>query len=124
MAALEHFKIVDDHAEYRPTGRVALGEGVRLIASAIALAREQQARKLLVVTRGLATTERPTLATRYSMMKQFAEAAKGLVKVAIVTRPAMIDPQKFGVTVAVNSGLALDVFTTEEEALAWLQQGV
>jgi len=32
----------------------------------------------------------------------------------------MIDPQKFGVTVALNRGLICDVFTTEAEAIAWL----
>jgi uncharacterized protein (DUF2384 family) len=32
----------------------------------------------------------------------------------------MIDPEKFGVTVAFNLGFASDVFTSEEEALTWL----
>jgi hypothetical protein len=32
----------------------------------------------------------------------------------------MIDARKFGATVAANAGLILDVFTTEEQALAWL----
>jgi hypothetical protein len=56
------------------------------------------------------------------MMTRWAAAAQGLVKVAVVTKPEMIDAQKFGVTVAANHGLALDVFTSEEEALAWLQR--
>jgi hypothetical protein len=32
----------------------------------------------------------------------------------------MIDPAKFGVTVAANRGLVSNVFTTEAEAVAWL----
>jgi hypothetical protein len=124
MVVPEHFKLTGDHAEYRPTGQVSPGECVTLIASAIAFAREQQARKLLIVTLGLKNNERLTIAARYEMMQEWAKAAKGLVKVAIVTRPRMIDPQKFEVTVAANSGLNLDVFTTEDEALAWLRQSV
>ena len=41
--------------------------------------------------------------------------------VAVVTYPEMIDPQKFGVTVATNIGFVSDVFTSEEEALTWLR---
>jgi hypothetical protein len=31
------------------------------------------------------------------------------------------NPQKFGVTVAANSGLIGDIFTTEEAAITWLR---
>ena len=34
--------------------------------------------------------------------------------------PEFIDPQKFGVTVALNRRLIADVFELEEPALAWL----
>ena len=39
----------------------------------------------------------------------------------MVARAEMIDPQKFGVTVAENLGLITDVFTLQAEALAWLR---
>jgi preprotein translocase subunit YajC len=39
----------------------------------------------------------------------------------MVARAEMIDPKKFGVTVAANSGLVGDVFESEEKALAWLR---
>jgi hypothetical protein len=38
----------------------------------------------------------------------------------MVARAEMIDPRKFGVTVAANRGLMSDIFTTEAEARAWL----
>jgi hypothetical protein len=38
----------------------------------------------------------------------------------MVARAEMIDPQKFGVTVAALRGLVSNVFTTEVEARAWL----
>jgi hypothetical protein len=92
MAELEHFKILDNRAEYRPTGQASLHEAVQLITSAIVFAREHQIRRLLVVTRGLTGATQPTLTTRYLFMKEWAQAAQGIVQVAIVTRPEMIDP--------------------------------
>ena len=59
MSELQHFSIVDDHAEYRPTGQVSILQMVQLVASAIAFAREQQLRKLLVVISGLAGFQPP-----------------------------------------------------------------
>lgn len=120
MAELEHFRTLDGYAEYRPSGRVTLDQGVQLVTSAIAFARKQQVRRLLVVTAGLTGVVPPTLSARYLMMQTWATTAKGLVKVAVVTRPEMVDPQKFGVTVAANFGLTFNIFIAEEEALAWL----
>ena len=42
---------------------------------------------------------------------------------AMVLRPEYIDPQKFGITVALNRRLIADVFELEEPALAWLGSG-
>jgi hypothetical protein len=38
----------------------------------------------------------------------------------MVARAEMIDPEKFGVTVAAMRGLASNIFATEAEARAWL----
>jgi hypothetical protein len=38
-----------------------------------------------------------------------------------VTRPERIDPQRFGITVAANIGSVIEVFTSEEDALKWLE---
>ena len=47
------------------------------------------------------------------------------VVVGLAAQPIMaelqIDPEKFGITVALNAGLRADVYPTEPEALAWLQ---
>ena len=45
----------------------------------------------------------------------------GVVRVALVVRPERFDPRKFSTTVAANRGFTADAFTTEEEALNWLQ---
>ena len=38
------------------------------------------------------------------------------VKVAMVVRPELIDPERFGVTVARNRGLFSNAFSSESEA--------
>ena len=123
MGELQHFSIEGDHAEYRPTGQVSIPQMVKLVASAIAFAREQQLRKLLVVISGLVGFPPPSIVTRYNFIQEWARAAGGRVIVAMVARPEVIDPQKFGVTVAANRGLCSDIFETEseEEALSWLK---
>ena len=121
MSELQYFKIMGDHAEYRPTGDVSLSQAVQLVASALVFAREQHIGKLLVVTSGLTGFGPPLIADRYFFIKGWAEASGHIVRAALVARPEMIDYQKFGVTVAANNGFIADIFASEDEALAWLQ---
>ena len=76
---------------------------------------------MLVVTTGLIGFPPPTLMERFDFAVQWAGAAEAGICVAVVARPEMIDPHKFGVTVARNRGLIADVFTSEADALAWLE---
>src|SRR4051794_13470187 len=120
MSELPYFEVVGDHAEYRPAGRVSLAEGVRMITSALALARERRIEKLLVVTTGLTGFASPNLTERFFFMQEWAQAAGQRVQAALVASPEMIDPGRFGVTVAANRCFNADVFATEKEALDWL----
>lgn len=119
----QHFSIVDDHAEYRPVGTVSIQQMVELVDSAITFARDQQLRKLLVDTSGLTGFEPPTIVERYYFIQKWASVASGAVVMAMVAQPEMIEPEKFGVTVAANRGLRSDIFeaASEEEALSWLK---
>ena len=114
------FELVGDHAEFRPTGQVSLEQVSQLVTAAITSAREQQIQKLLVVTTGLKDLKSPGLASRYYFVADWARAAAGAVCVALVLQPELIDPQKFGVSVAASLGLKSDVFVSEPEALAYL----
>src|SRR5262245_19036923 len=122
MSELEHFEILKDHAVFRPTGQVSVDSGAELVTTAIAFARARRIRKLLVDASNLTGFEPPGIAARYFYMHGWARAAGGYVRVAFLARPEMIDPQKFGRTVAANVGFTADVFTTEEDALNWLQR--
>ncbi len=118
----EDFKIVGDHAEYRPMGRISLQQAIKMVAAAISLARERHVRNLLIDVSHLTGFKPPSVIDRYHFMHEWARAAGGTVRIAMVARPEMIDPQKFGVTVGVNLGLTSDVFASEEEALRWLTE--
>jgi hypothetical protein len=121
MSELRDFEIVDDHAEYRPVGELALDQATQLISSGIAFARERQVKKLMAVTLGLAGFQPPNVFQRYYFIHDWAKASGFSVRVAIVAHPEMIDPKKFGVLVATNIGFVCDVFTSEAQALAWLR---
>jgi hypothetical protein len=116
------FEMMQGHAVFRPTGEVSLHEAAQLITSAIAFSREQEVKKLLVVITSLTGFEPPNLAARYFFFREWARAAEGQVNVAFVAGPEMIDPEKMGILIGENAGLHSDAFTSEAEALAWLQR--
>lgn len=63
----------------------------------------------------------PSLVDRQRMVRQWADAADGRLRIVVVARPEFIDPERFGVTVAANFGLTVQVFEREEDAVAWLR---
>ena len=113
---------IGEIAVFRPTGTVSLEEGIRMLIDAIALAKESGIRKLVLNTLGLTGFQPPNTLERYYLGERMAHAAGGRVTVATVARADLIDPAKFGVTVARNRGLTTDVFTSEDEAILWLER--
>jgi len=118
---LEYFEIIDDRADYRPVGDVLLSEMVQMVTSALVFARERKIRKLLVVTTGLTGFKPPLVVDRYYFIREWAKASGHSVRTALVARPEMIDSRKFGVTVAANNNFIANIFSSEDEALTWLQ---
>ena len=120
MDAPENFEIIDGRAAYRPVGDVSLARVIRMVTDAITCARERNCREILIVTTALTGFESPSITERYFFVQEWVLASGGAVRVAMVVRPDMIDPRKFGVTVAANRGLTAEVFASAEEAVAWL----
>jgi hypothetical protein len=114
------FEVARDRGLYRPVGTMSLDQAVGLIRDAIAAARREGARDLLVNTCGLGGFPSPDTFQRFFAVVSWAAAASGLARLAVVARAEMIDPQRFGVMVAANRGLVSNIFTTEAEAVAWL----
>jgi hypothetical protein len=120
MEKLEGFDIEEGRGIYRPVGSVSFYEAVTQVRAAIAAARMNKVRDLLIDSTALTGFVSPDTFQRFLAAVAWADEAKGGVRMALVAKAEMIDPKKFGVTVATNRGLVSNVFTTEDEARAWL----
>jgi len=116
----DHFVLHAGRGIYRPEGFMSFDQAVALIRAAIAAARRNQVRDLLVDTTALTGFPSPDTFERFLAAVEWAEEASAGVRLAMVARAEMIHPQKFGVIVAANKGLVSNIFTTEVEARAWL----
>ncbi len=120
MKAPENFEVMEGYCCYRLSGHGPLAEAANKVIEVIAFAREQGMRNLLIDTTRWTGYESPDTLERSQFARAFAEAAHSAVKVAMVVRPEMMDPDKLEVRVAKNRGLVGNVFDSEKEALAWL----
>lgn len=102
---------------------VLLSDAVGLVTEAIVEARRQRLAGLLFVLSGLTGFRSPSIAARHAMVREWANAAEGALRVAMVMPSEFIDPEAFGVVAARNFGLVGGGFITEAEAMAWLQEG-
>ena len=120
MVVPEAFEISGERGYFRPAAEVTLDQAVQMVGDAIVYARSRSLRELLVNIIGLTGFGPPTISQRYFIVEGWVAAARGQLRLAVACRPELIDPNKFGVTVAVNRGLDADVFSSESQAEAWL----
>jgi len=120
MKALEHFEVMEGYCCYRLLGHGPLAEAASKVIEAITFSREQGIRHLLIDATNWTGHKSPDTWERFTWAQAFAESAHSRVKLALVVRPEMMDPDKFEVTVARNRGLMGNVFDSEKDALAWL----
>jgi hypothetical protein len=62
----------------------------------------------------------PSTLNRYEMGTIASQLAPNVGRAAVVAPPSLIDPEKFGVQVASNRGLPIDIFSDRAAAVAWL----
>jgi hypothetical protein len=117
---LDGFVVEGNHAVYRPVGCVSFDEAVNRVRAAISCARSKEVRNLLVNTTAWTGFDSPDTFQRFLAASEWAEAARFDVRLAIVARAELIDPERFGVIVARNRGLVNNIFTSEVEARDWL----
>ncbi len=120
MSPPEHFEVNDDYARFRPVGAVSFESGLQLLREAIIYSRKNRLRKLLINVTNLTGFTPPTTLERLTLGKQIAEDGMSAVRIAMVAQEEMLDPRRFGVTVARNRGLITNAFACEEEAVRWL----
>jgi hypothetical protein len=110
------------------SGSFSLEEAKRVFLEALHAAVLQGVNKVLFDGRTL-TGELPTL-ERFHLAKFSAESVvqlqgRGLpagIKFACVLEEPLLDPERFGETVAVNRGLFMKAFDNVDEALEWLEE--
>lgn len=120
MKVPEHFEVMEGYCRYRLSGHGPLAEAAGKVIEVITYSREQGMRNLLIDTTGWTGHASPHTLERFNVALTFAQAASSAVKLAMVVRPEMMDPDKFEVTVATNRGMLGNVFDSEKDALAWL----
>jgi hypothetical protein len=120
MEAPENLDVMEGYGCYRLSGHGPLAEAAARVIEVITFSREQRVDRLLIDTTNWTGHQSPDTLDRYTWAQAFAEAARSMVRVAMVVRPEMVDPDKFEVTVARNRGLMGNVFDSEQDALRWL----
>jgi hypothetical protein len=120
MKVPEHFEIMEGYCCYRLSGHGPLAKAASKVIEVITFCREQGMRHLLIDTTSWTGHKNPDTVERFNVAQAFAEATRSAVKLALVVRPGMMDPDKFEVTVGRNRGLLGNVFDSEKDALAWL----
>src|SRR5258708_7533125 len=119
----KHFQVYEGYACYAPVGAVSLDMASNLVTSAIIFAREQKIRRLLIDATQLTGFHSPSVAERYWIVRKWAKESKNLVEAAVALQRYLIDPERFGVQVAINLGMRADVFESSSDALSWLLSG-
>ncbi|HZE98397.1 MAG TPA: hypothetical protein VE981_15300 [Planctomycetota bacterium] len=103
--------------EARFTGTFALERFKRQAEAASEACLKKKMAKLLVdISR---FSPNLSITDRYELAVHAVRVSKGL-KVALVATETFVDPNKFGIMVARNRGLLVDVFTDRRKAVDWL----
>jgi hypothetical protein len=117
----EFFEQVDKRGYYRPVGDVTFDKCVSMVAEAMKFARDHGMTEFLANVRGLnAPFSSVTIFDRHALAVRWAECAGTGLRVVLVARPEMMDPDKIALMMAQNRGITGEVFTDEAEALRWL----
>lgn len=107
----------------RVRGNTTFQQATLIGSKVMTLARERGVRRLLMNLLELGIERNPSLGERYFMVRDWAAAGAGAVRVAMIVQSHLIDPRKFGILAARNAGLACDVFSDETQAREWLGTG-
>ncbi|MEO8000529.1 MAG: hypothetical protein ABI644_01535 [Arenimonas sp.] len=120
MNDTNELEFLGDIGIFRPVGSYRFQQVVAQVTGIIVKARGQGISKLVVVSYGLSGFESPSLSERHWMVREWVAASASNLKLAMVVPPEFIDPDKFGVVAAANFGFTVNVFTSEAEAINWL----
>lgn len=112
--------LLDGYARCALEGPRSTAEASRQIVAAVASARKQAARRLLVDLRAMAITREPSIAERYELGSEVLRVGAGMRRIAFLLHPERLTLYEFTFLVASSRGLPTEAFATEQQALAWL----
>jgi hypothetical protein len=113
--------IHDGYASIVLTGTRSFDDALSDLLATLEKSIEYGVSRVLVDALELDGFESPDVMQRYTLSTEAARIAIGKAVIAFVTRQEFIDPRRFGVLVAVNRGLNVQVFSNRNEAVVWLQ---
>lgn len=113
---------MDDIRTYRLEGTRSFPQAVDEVEQCLREALASGARRVLIDVRELVGFDKPDVVARIGMIRRWADAAQGRLKMAIVSRAEIIDDERFGVVLAQSLGFDGNVFEVEEDARLWLAQ--
>ena len=119
----ESFEVRNGYAFAQLAGSVTLEQATAAVDRALHAARNRGCQRLLVDAYQLTGFPSPPVAERYFIVRGWALVAYGQVELSLVLQQHLIDPDRFGMVVAINSGMRADVFSSQLEALDWLLSG-
>jgi hypothetical protein len=116
MGSLPGFEVKDAYALFRPSGRASVESFLALIESAVRACQSEGVTKMLLDARKL---EHPPLTTHqiFAFATGLAAFWDRRIRLAIVSRPDQMDPERFGRLVAGNRGLHFSSHLDEADAL-------
>lgn len=108
------------------SGEFTVEDFLNAIKTGLAIAADNEAVALLVDIRDL-EGDPPSTMQRFNMGAAVPDLQREhptLINIAVVGKEPMIDPKRFGETVAVNRGAFGKVFTDIDEANMWLRDRI
>ena len=120
MEYFEQLESPSARGAYRPRGEASAGQLVDLIAAALKFASDKQLSEIIVNVTDMYGFDAPGPAFRRWAVRRWAETAENSICVAMVARYEHICPEKTGLLVAAEQGLAANIFETEADAILWL----
>jgi hypothetical protein len=105
---------------YRPRGTSTAGQLAQMIASSLSFGRDLSCKDALVDITGMYGFDSPGPSFRRWAVTLWSDTIENKLRIAFVARREHICPKKTGLLVAAELGLQANVFETEIDALAWL----
>lgn len=104
-ASPNRLQVVEGIGRFRLVGPWGFQQAVQAVKAAVVIAREDDVRRMLVITIEATGFEPPSTADRHRMVRGWTHASMGRVAIAMVVPPAFIDSERFGVVAAANFGM-------------------